>query len=537
MNQRNHIQKTLNAIYGDSSFVWDANGNMTHHTNPHTETSRLLCWDEENRLTAVRDQNHLSAYIYDAGGERVWKLTGQVQQMHMGGDNWINVVDMNNKTLYVSSYMVYNETSYSKHYYAGIERISSRIGGGLHDALQAEVIVDPLTFTVEHLSPHDDYAEISSDLLEMLNRNITCVEMDPSYVSMEESLHSVEQSTHQSDPEDNRYIYHSDHLGSSAFLTNLDGDPTQHLQYLPFGEPFIEQRSVTDYYTPYTFSAKERDLETGYSFFGARYYSSTLSIWLSVDPMADKYPSMSPYMYCAGNPVILVDPDGRRIRFSLYTRLFDRAAYNAYNELLKTEAGINAFAPYMTKRQAKRYHGSSDAKAGELSRSTKILFSSKRHNDPDYYGQVDATINAIGHRRIELVDAYKHPAILDRKNPKTRITFWLFNSSSHSHGYNCQTLAHEVGLHFNAFSNALQDVIYNSDMSPAKKSSEIWNRFLGEKAEDIHTSLDPWVHHDHHEHFGSTSLYQQLSKEFKIILNKYDRHEFQKSERQDIGIE
>ena len=169
-------------------------------------------------------------------------------------------------------------------------------GGGLHDALQAEVIVDPLTFTVEHLSPHYDYAAISSDLYAMLSRNITCVEMDPSYVSMEDALHSVEQSTHHSDPEDNRYIYHSDHLGSSAFLTNLDGDPTQHLQYLPFGEPFIEQRSITDYYTPYTFSANERDLETGYSYFGARYYDATLSIWLSVDPMADKYPSMSAYM-------------------------------------------------------------------------------------------------------------------------------------------------------------------------------------------------------------------------------------------------
>ena len=45
----------------------------------------------------------------------------------------------------------------------------------------------------------------------------------------------------------------------------------------------------------------------------ARHYHPTLSIWLSVDPMADKYPSMSPYTYCANNPVRLVDPDGREI--------------------------------------------------------------------------------------------------------------------------------------------------------------------------------------------------------------------------------
>ena len=60
----------------------------------------------------------------------------------------------------------------------------------------------------------------------------------------------------------------------------------------------------------YTFSAKEKDPETGLSYFGSRYYSSDLSIWLSVDPMAGEYPPLSPYVYCADNPVKLVDPDG-----------------------------------------------------------------------------------------------------------------------------------------------------------------------------------------------------------------------------------
>lgn len=64
----------------------------------------------------------------------------------------------------------------------------------------------------------------------------------------------------------------------------------------------------------FAFSAKERDSETGYSYFGARYYSSDLSIWLSVDPMSDKYPSLSPYTYCADNPVGLVDPNGETPR-------------------------------------------------------------------------------------------------------------------------------------------------------------------------------------------------------------------------------
>jgi len=46
---------------------------------------------------------------------------------------------------------------------------------------------------------------------------------------------------------------------------------------------------------------------------GARLYHSTASVWLSVDPLSDKYPNVSPYVYCAGNPVRLVDVDGREV--------------------------------------------------------------------------------------------------------------------------------------------------------------------------------------------------------------------------------
>ena len=61
-----------------------------------------------------------------------------------------------------------------------------------------------------------------------------------------------------------------------------------------------------------SFTGKEKDEETGYGYFGARYMDHELmTMWLSVDPMADEYPSISPYAYCAWNPVKLVDPDGR----------------------------------------------------------------------------------------------------------------------------------------------------------------------------------------------------------------------------------
>jgi RHS repeat-associated protein len=58
------------------------------------------------------------------------------------------------------------------------------------------------------------------------------------------------------------------------------------------------------------YSAKEKDEETQYSYFGARYYNSDISVWLSVDPLAAKYPSLSPYAYCANNPLFFIDPNG-----------------------------------------------------------------------------------------------------------------------------------------------------------------------------------------------------------------------------------
>jgi len=60
------------------------------------------------------------------------------------------------------------------------------------------------------------------------------------------------------------------------------------------------------------FNGKEKDWESGFHYYGARYYwSEVLTGWLSVDPMSDKYPSISPYVYCVWNPVRVVDPDGQ----------------------------------------------------------------------------------------------------------------------------------------------------------------------------------------------------------------------------------
>ena len=76
-------------------------------------------------------------------------------------------------------------------------------------------------------------------------------------------------------------------------------------------------------------TGKELDAETGYSYFGARYLDHTLiTAWLSVDPMADKYPSISPYNYCMWNPMALVDPNGNDGRVVVTKELDGKTSIN-----------------------------------------------------------------------------------------------------------------------------------------------------------------------------------------------------------------
>jgi len=88
--------------------------------------------------------------------------------------------------------------------------------------------------------------------------------------------------------------------------------------YLPFGESMAQQNAA-GCETPYKFTGKvvdadrsvsKQDAETGLCYFGARYYDPHISLWMSVDPLAEKYPGWSPYNYTLNNPLKSVDPDG-----------------------------------------------------------------------------------------------------------------------------------------------------------------------------------------------------------------------------------
>lgn len=112
--------------------------------------------------------------------------------------------------------------------------------------------------------------------------------------------------------EEQVFFYHKDHLGSTLCITDRNGQIVERSEYIPYGEVFIDNfASDAEYETPYKFTGKEYDDETGLYYYGARYLHPKYATWLSVDPLATKYPNVSPYVYCHGNPISWIDPDGK----------------------------------------------------------------------------------------------------------------------------------------------------------------------------------------------------------------------------------
>ena len=149
----------------------------------------------------------------------------------------------------------------------------------------------------------------------------------------------------------------SDHLGGNRLVTDASGSILQTNHYDPYGQS-LPAGAAVDSGNPYKFSGKEYDTQATSYDFGARYYTLSNPRWTTMDPLCEKYYSISPYAYCAGNPVNLVDPEGMKIFIknyeyrngSLYKdngdivdnkkiKGFVRKAYNALQLISKTEKG------------------------------------------------------------------------------------------------------------------------------------------------------------------------------------------------------
>ncbi len=108
-----------------------------------------------------------------------------------------------------------------------------------------------------------------------------------------------------------RYYYLKDHLGSIRMTVGTTGSVDSYNDLYPYGMLMPGRNLTTTADARYKFTGKERDGETNYDYFGARYYDAKIERWLSTDPLFETEPSFTPYAFASDNPVLRIDPDGR----------------------------------------------------------------------------------------------------------------------------------------------------------------------------------------------------------------------------------
>ncbi|MEJ7914241.1 MAG: RHS repeat-associated core domain-containing protein, partial [Chitinophagaceae bacterium] len=239
------------------AFTYDPNGNQLASQHDVSAQNRQFVWDEENRVQSLSDNGELFNYTYDASGARVLKSKGNAQTISINGKQVGKTGGTGNYTIYVNPFEVVRSGGYTKHFYIDGQRIVSKLGA---------------------------------------------------------SGNGGSTGTSGGNQQDGLQVYyHPDHLGNSAFITDAAGEVYQHLEYFPFGETFINEHGNQER-TPYLYTGKELDEETGLYYYGARYYDPRSSLWVSVDPSWSKPRQIarSPYVYVGDNPVVYVDPDGHQ---------------------------------------------------------------------------------------------------------------------------------------------------------------------------------------------------------------------------------
>ncbi len=111
------------------------------------------------------------------------------------------------------------------------------------------------------------------------------------------------------------YFYIKDYQGNVRVVLNQANQPVEVNSYYPYGG--LMAATTTEGTQPYKYSAKEFDRENGLDWYDskARMYDPTIGRTPTQDPMAEKYYSMSPYLWCAANPIKYMDPDGNLLFF------------------------------------------------------------------------------------------------------------------------------------------------------------------------------------------------------------------------------
>jgi len=331
-------------------YTYDANGNLVYIDTSRIKkdgkedekaTEQKYRWDEENRLLAADENGFVSNYWYDADGERTVKTSGEGEQIYVNSEFAGGRTNTAKFSLYVSPYLVANQGGrYTKHIYIGSQRIVSKLGdlasygadpgripyaGNEADGLTVDY---KTKYSRQQQSIKDNYKAFDQpyngkDNDDYVNGQGFCCNDGTPEAAQARAMARTRAASGNFKPNDDyekmQFYYHPDHLGSSSYITNLDGEVSQHIEYVPFGEVFIEERNNT-WNTPYLFNAKELDEETGLYYYGARYYEPRLSLWISTDPMQEKYPNVSGYVYCLNNPILFKDPDGKDVYMFIETK-------------------------------------------------------------------------------------------------------------------------------------------------------------------------------------------------------------------------
>ena len=320
------------------SYEYDNNGNILYvntlrlkpdmtaqpDTVQTTREERFL-WDEENRLKAISQNGYVSNYWYDADGERVIKEHGSNQAIFVNSALNGCVTQTGRYSVYPNPYYSYGDDGrYTKHIYIGGERVLSQVGGVYGEPRLLDVAGHDVRIKVDYPqirasqdsvmeaayshfdlpyngTDHDDFGRYPFDLPGYWNGSL-------------QTPRDSEEDGDEGTPartQEYLYYYHTDHLGSSTLITDGNGQLVQQIEYLPYGEVFLEkQASGSTYATPYKFNGKELDEETGLFYYGARYMNPRFSIWYGCDPLGEKYPNVSCYNYCHSNPITRLDEDG-----------------------------------------------------------------------------------------------------------------------------------------------------------------------------------------------------------------------------------
>ncbi|WP_371534441.1 RHS repeat-associated core domain-containing protein [Prevotella nigrescens] len=343
---------------GHDHYTYDTNGNPTLVTNDSTNTTREMYWDEDNRLMVLSDNGKTSRYTYNAAGERIMKSYGTMEGVYINGaPQGITFHETDNFTLYPASIISINKNRFTKHYFIGDKRVASRIGTGLFNNVYGR--------NGSYVTAgQQDYAERMNQIQKQKEAyykeqgiapgvpTMKGAYGDPEntkrgYNSIIDTLgnHDVPQGWIQtpkpnttpntnpgppvswndpSNPDDPQagygyipndttkeetFFYHSDHLGSTSYITDDEANITQYDAYLPYGELLVDEHSSSED-LPYKFNGKQFDNETGLYYYGARYLNPVASIWYGVDPLAEKYVNIGSYIYCHSSPIMLIDPTG-----------------------------------------------------------------------------------------------------------------------------------------------------------------------------------------------------------------------------------